>query len=49
MTQLGTSWRAESHGSVGFLITAREDTVIHVQTSIFWYQKYPESGIESGV
>ena len=49
MTPLSTSWCAESHGAVGFFITARENTVIHVQTSIFGYQECPESGIELGV
>ena len=49
MIPLSTSWRAESHGAVGFFITARENTVIHVQTSIFWFQKCPKSGIELGV
>ena len=49
MTPLSTSGCAEFHGAVGFLITVRENTVIYVQTSMFWYQKCPESGIELGV
>ena len=45
----GTSWCAESYGAVGFLITAKENTVILVQTSIFLYQKCPQTGIELGI